>query len=245
MRATFLADQQGIALRVITCIFSLWHDSDEASVSILRVTPPIFPSKQSCFSCFADMCHLGAGVRLLHIVGDRHRIELANRVLAAQDAARIFPGDRRAGLNLRPGNLRVVAAAVATLGDKVIDTADTVLISRVPVLHGRVLDLCVFQCDEFDDRCVQLIFVAHRCRAALKVTDVAAFVGDDERPFELTRVCGVNSEVGGKLHRTANAFRHINKRSVAEHGGIQRRKKIVAIRNDRAEIFFHSAPGDW
>src|SRR3712207_8148360 len=42
-----------------------------------------------------------------------HRVELAHRVVALQDAARVLPGDRRAGLDLRPGDLRVLAGALA------------------------------------------------------------------------------------------------------------------------------------
>jgi len=69
------------------------------------------------------MQHLGAGIDLLVTVRDRDRVELTARVVAAQDAARIFPGDRRTGLDLGPGNLRIVAAAIATLGNEIVDAA--------------------------------------------------------------------------------------------------------------------------
>ena len=46
--------------------------------------------------------HLGAGIGLLVIVGHRDRIEFADRILAVQHAAGIFPGDRAAGLDLGP-----------------------------------------------------------------------------------------------------------------------------------------------
>jgi hypothetical protein len=48
------------------------------------------------------MDHLGAAVDLLIAVRDGDRVELAARIIAAQDAAWIFPGDRRAGLDLGP-----------------------------------------------------------------------------------------------------------------------------------------------
>ena len=54
----------------------------------------------------ADMDHLRSGIGLLVVVGHRDRIELADAVVAVQHAGRIFPGDRRAGLHLGPGNLR-------------------------------------------------------------------------------------------------------------------------------------------
>jgi hypothetical protein len=41
----------------------------------------------------ADMDHLGAGVGLLVIGGDRNRVELAHAAFADQHAGGIFPGD--------------------------------------------------------------------------------------------------------------------------------------------------------
>src|SRR5215471_15229195 len=70
-----------------------------------------------------EMDHLGAGVDLLIAVGDGDRVELAARAIAAQDAARILPGDGGAGLDLCPGDVRVLAPAIATLGDEIIDAA--------------------------------------------------------------------------------------------------------------------------
>src|SRR5690606_10335881 len=86
----------------------------------------------------AEMDHLGAGVDLLVAVRHGDRVELALAVVTAQDAARIFPGDRRAGLDLGPGNLRAAAAAVAALGDEVVDAAFALGITGIPVLHGGI-----------------------------------------------------------------------------------------------------------
>ena len=136
----------------------------------------------------ADVDHLRAGVGLLPVVGRRHRVELADRVVALQDAARVLPGDRRAGLDLRPGDLRVRAAARAALGHEVVDAALAVLVAGIPVLDRRVLDRRVVERDELDDGGVQLVLVAHRRRAALEVAHVRALVGDDQRPLELAGV---------------------------------------------------------
>src|SRR6516165_4155059 len=113
------------------------------------------------------MDHLGTGVDLLVAVRDRDRVELAAGILAAQDAARILPGDGGAGLDLGPGDLRVLAAAVAPLGDEVVDAALAIGVARIPVLHCGVLDLGVIESDEFDDRSMELILVALGRRAAL------------------------------------------------------------------------------
>src|SRR5204863_4459530 len=80
--------------------------------------------------------HLGARVRLLTLVGHGHRVELTDRVVALEDAAGILPGDRRAGLHLGPGDLRVLAAARAALGDEVVDATAPRLVPRVPSLDG-------------------------------------------------------------------------------------------------------------
>src|SRR5262249_60675829 len=80
----------------------------------------------------AAMQHLGAAIDLLETVRDRDRVELAARIIAAQDAARIFPGDRRSRLDLGPGDLGVLAAAVATLGDEVVDAALALGVAGVP-----------------------------------------------------------------------------------------------------------------
>src|SRR3546814_8026616 len=92
----------------------------------------------------------------------------------------ILPGDRRAGLHLGPGDLRVAPAAGAALGDEVVDAALAVLVAGVPVLHRRVLDLGVVQRDQLDHRRVELVLVALRRGAALEVGNVGALIGDDQ-----------------------------------------------------------------
>ena len=176
---------------------------------------------------------------LLIAVRHRDRIELAARVVAAQDAARILPGDGRAGLDLRPGDLGVAAAAVAALGHEVIDAALAVLVAGVPVLHGRILDLGVVERDQLDHGGVQLVLVAHRRRAALEVGHIGALVRDDQRALELAGLLLVDAEVGRQLHRAAHALRHVDERAVGEHRRVERGVEVVALRHDRAEVLPH------
>src|SRR5437762_2927770 len=166
----------------------------------------------------AEVDHLGSGIRLLIVVGQSYRVELAHRVVALQNATGIFPGDGGAGLNLCPGNLGVDAAATPALGHKVVDSALSLLVTGIPVLHGRVLDLSVVKSDKFDNCGVQLVFVANRRGATFEITDVRAFVGDDQCAFELPSFSRIDAEVGRKLERTANSLGNINERSVAESG---------------------------
>jgi len=154
--------------------------------------------------------HLRAAVDLLIAVGNRDRVELAARVVTAQNAGRILPGDRRTGLDLGPRDLRVVAAAVAALGDEVVDSALAFLISRIPVLHRRVLDLRILKRDQFHDSCMQLVLIAHRRGTAFQVRYVGTLVGDDQRSFELSRLHVVDAEVGRQLHRAAHAFGNVD-----------------------------------
>ena len=88
---------------------------------------------------------------------------------------------------MRPADSAAVTLALTPLGDKVVDTPNTVLVSGIPVLYGGIFDVCIVKRDKFNNRCVQLVFVSHWRGAALKVTDASAFFGDDERAFELPR----------------------------------------------------------
>ena len=183
-----------------------------------------------------DVDHLRAGVGLLVVVRERHRVELADRVRTGQHAARVLPGDRRAGLDLRPADARVVAAALAALGDEVVDPATALLVAGIPVLHRRILDRRTGERHELDHRGVQLVLVAHRGRTALQVAHVAAFVGDDQRPLELPGVGRVDPEIRRELHRTAHPRRHVDERPIGKDGGIQGREEIVRIGHYRPQI---------
>src|SRR5689334_4768857 len=128
---------------------------------------------------FAQMQHLGAGVHLLASVGDGNGIKLTSRVIAAENTAWIFPGNRRAGLDLGPGYFGVAAAAVATLGDEVEDSAASFGIPGIPILNRRVLDFSILKRHQLDDRGMQLILIAHGGGAALQIADVGSLVGND------------------------------------------------------------------
>ncbi len=185
------------------------------------------------------MDHLGAAVDLLVAVRHRDRVELAARAVAAQDAGRVLPGDRRAGLDLRPRDLGVAATAVAALRHEVIDAALALRVARIPILHRRIFDLGVIERHEFNHRRMQLIFVAHRRGATLEIGNVSAAIRDDQRALELPRLLLVDAEVGGQLHRAAHAFGHVDERAVREHGRVERRVVVVRLRHDGAHVLLH------
>ena len=237
MGAALIAQQQRVTLRVVARAGSALHDLHQTPVGILSVPRGDALRNNGALGVFPDMDHLSAGIRLLVVVRQRHRVKLPDRVVTLQDAARVFPGDRRAGLYLRPRDLRILAETLSPLGDKIIDAALAFLVARIPVLHRGVLDLGILESDQLYDRGVQLVLIAHRRGASLQVTHIAAFVGDDQRALELTRFGGVDAKVSGQLHRTAHPFRDVTKRAVTEDGGVERREEVVGVGHDRAEIF--------
>src|SRR5690606_18094119 len=166
VRAALLADQQRVALGVVARAVGAGRDLDQAAVGVLAAAGADALADDLALGALADVDHLGAGVGLLAVVGERDRVELAGRIVAEQHAGRVLPGDRGAGFDLGPGLLAAVAAAFGAFGDEVVDAAHAVLVARVPVLHGRILDLGVFQRHQLDDRRVQLVLVAHRRGAA-------------------------------------------------------------------------------
>src|SRR5262249_5217013 len=165
----------------------------------------------------AKVDHLGAAVDLLVAVGDGNGIERAARAIPAQDTTRVLPGNGGAGLHLRPRDPRIVTAAVAPLGDEVIDPALAVLVAGIPILHRGILNLSVVERDQLDYGRVQLVLVAPRRRAAFAVAHIGALVGNDERAFELARLFLVDPEVGGEFHGATHAFRHVDERAVGKH----------------------------
>ena len=86
------------------------------------------------------------------------------------------------------------ATAVAALGDEVIDAALPLLVARIPVLDGRVFDLGILQRDQLDHRRMELVLVAHRCRAAFEIGYVGAAIGDDQGALELAGVALIDAE---------------------------------------------------
>src|SRR5215831_6241814 len=121
IRAAAVTDEQRVALRMVARALGSRLHPHETAVSVL---PP--PGRYSLREdrrpgVPADMDHFGPGVGLLAVVGDRHRIKLTDRMVAFEHTARVFPGDRRAGLDLGPGNLRARAAAGTAFGHEIVD----------------------------------------------------------------------------------------------------------------------------
>src|SRR5574337_522841 len=129
MRAALIAEQQRIALRVVPGAGRPLHDLDQSTITVLPMAGGDSLRDNGASGVLTDMDHLGAGVCLLVMVGQRDRVKLSGRVITLQDAARVLPGDRRAGLHLRPGDLGALPLALAPLRDEVVNTALPLLVA--------------------------------------------------------------------------------------------------------------------
>src|SRR5262245_56850093 len=239
MGAALVADQQRVAVGEVARTARAAMRHHLAAIGVAGVAGGDALGDDAARGVLAEMQHLGAGIDLLMAVRDRDRVELAARAVAAQDAARILPGDGRAGLELGPGDLRARPAAVAALGHEVVHTAATLGIAGVPVLDGRILDLGVVERDQLDHGGVELVLVAHRRGAAFEVAHVGALVGNDQRALELTCIALVDAEIGRQLHRAAHARRHVDERAVGEHRRVECGEEVVGDWHHGAEILFH------
>ena len=83
-----------------------------------------------------NMNHLGTRISLLIVVGHSDTIELCLRIIATQDARRIFPSNGGTRFNLSPGEFRVHTTQIATFSYQIQHTTFTVFIARIPVLNG-------------------------------------------------------------------------------------------------------------
>ena len=180
-------------------------NSHQAPIRILPMPGRNSLAHDRGLGVLANMNHLRARIRLLIIIRQCDRIKLPHRIISLQNAARIFPRDRRPRLHLRPGDLAVGAAAGPAFGDKIINPPFAVLIPWIPVLHRRIFDRRPFQRHQLHHGRVKLILIAHRRGASFQIRNVRPFIRDNQRPLKLPRALGVDAEVGRKLHRAAHA----------------------------------------
>ena len=239
IRAALVTNQHGVALRIIARAGGCRRNTHQPAIAVVGVARRNAFADDGAAGVFTEVDHLGAGVGLLIVIGQRHRIKLAHRVVAAQHARRVLPGNRRTGFDLRPRNARVHTLAQAALGDKVVDAAHAFFVARVPVLHGRIFDVGVVHRHQLHHRRVQLIGIKLGRGAAFEIRHRGAVFGHDQRALELAGILRVDPKIRGQLHRAFHALGDVAKRAVGEHRGIQRRVKVVAHRHHRAHVFAH------
>ena len=238
VRAAFIADEQTVTLREVARAVRAFQNADQTAIRVVGNARRNAFRDNRRTRVFADVNHLGAGIGLLMIVGDGHRVKLADAIVALQNNAWIFPGNRAAGFDLRPRNLGAMSG-FAALGDEVVNAADAIFIARIPVLHSGILHRCVVHRHDFHDCRVQLIGVETRRRTAFQVRNVRALIGDNQGALELSAVLGVDAKIGRQFHWAAHAFGNVAKRAVRENRAVQSREKVIGMRHDAPQILLH------
>src|SRR5947207_2557804 len=119
IRATVTANQHRIALSVVPRVLGLRHDLYQPAIAVVRSARGDALRDDRRARVLPKMNHLCSGVGFLRVISQGYRIQLADRVIAHQDARRIFPGDRRSSFHLCPGNLRIATGALTALRHEV------------------------------------------------------------------------------------------------------------------------------
>src|SRR5690606_34963586 len=102
VRTAAVAEQKAVTLGEVSHALGIGRDTNQPAIGVVRPARADALRDNRRAGALAIMDHLGAGVGLLIIVGDRDRVEFANAVIAVQHTAWIFPRDRAAGFDLRP-----------------------------------------------------------------------------------------------------------------------------------------------
>ena len=233
MRPAAGADKEAVALRIVPGVHGILSHPHQAAVAVLAHSGRYALGHDAAPGAPAQVNHLGAGIGLLMVVGDGHRIKLRGGKIPFQDGGWVFPGNGAAGFHLGPAKVAAAPLADAALGHEVQDTALAIRISGIPVLDGGVLDIGILFHDDFHHGGVQLLFVPHGGGAAFHVTHVGAFIGHDERALELAGAFCIDAEVAAELHRAADALGDIAEGTVGENGAVEGGEIVVAGRHHR------------
>ena len=141
------------------------------------------------------MNHLRPSISLLMIICNGNRIKFTLTIISPQDARGILPRNCRSSFYLGPHHLRSIAPAIRSLGDKVINTAITIFITRKPILNCRIFNFSIFFYDNFNHCCVKLRCISFGSGTAFKVRHITAFIRDYKCPFKLSCILGVNAKI--------------------------------------------------
>ena len=76
VRTAFVAYQKAVALRIIAGVLGVFGDFHKTAIRVLTLAQRNALADDCGASVFADVNHLGAGVRLLVIVGNSHGVKL-------------------------------------------------------------------------------------------------------------------------------------------------------------------------
>ena len=129
--------------------------------------------------------------------------------------------------------------AYTPLGHEVEDSAFTLGISRIPVLHRGIFHLCILLHHYLHHGCMELVLIPHRRRASFHIAHIRPLVCHYQSPLELSCTFCIDSEITRKFHRTADPFGDVAERPVTEHCRVEGRIEIVPYGHNRSQIFPH------
>ena len=133
MRPALVSQKERITLGIVAGILRRRKNLNAPPIGILSLSRrnPLRDNRTLCI--LSDVDHFRAGIRLLPVVGNRHRVEFTTRILPLKNATGIFPRDRRTGFDLCPCNAGVLPFASPPLGHKIENTALSILVSSYTI----------------------------------------------------------------------------------------------------------------
>ena len=170
-----------------------------------------------------------AGVLMLAGGGKGDRQDLAPRAGLHHVDRRIFHRQSAAQIAVDPFHQGAFVGH-RPLGDQIVNVVGPIL-NRGVATAGVLLD------DDLDHGRVQAFGGVHRRGTAFDVVDLGPFVDDDQRPFELAHVLGVDAEVGLQGKFDLHALGHVDERAAGPDRRVERGELIVVGRNDLGEVF--------
>ena len=226
--AADLVDQQRVAQHVGLRAVGALVDLDQPAVRRAAAAARNRLAEDARGGVRSGVDHLGAGVLVLALAGERDRERLALGVLAHQVDGGVLHGHLGADVAVDPLHGRAGLAGRA-LGDEVVDVVR-------PVLDRRVAAAAALLHDDLDHRGVQRVAAVDRRGAALDVVHVGVLVDDDQGPLELAHVLGVDPEVGLQRDVDVHARRHVDEGATGPHRGVERGELVVADRDHGVEV---------
>ena len=100
---------------------------------------------------------------------------------------------------LCPGKFAIHSFAVTSLRHKIVYTAFTFGISRIPILNRTVFHFCTVMHDNLYNSSVQLILIPHRSRTSFQIRYIRIIIRHNQRTFKLSRVTGIDTEISRKV----------------------------------------------
>ena len=167
----------------------------QSAIAVLTASGRYSFRHNTALGSLPEVYHLGAGIRLLEIVGHRHTVELGRRIVSLKNGAWIFPCNGRSRLHLSPAQMRAATLAEPSFGDKVQYTATPLSVTRIPILHRTVFDVGIFLHYYLHYGGMELVLITHRRGASLHIAHLGSFIGHYQSALKLSGTPGIDTEI--------------------------------------------------